>query len=197
MSFIVISDPACFNGEYQLINQLFEAGMPHFHLRKPGVGKDHCAKLISRIDPRYHERIALHQFHEMVKDFPLITRLHYPEKHRKNNDSYNRNYTLSTSIHSLNELDKLSHFDYTFFGPVFNSLSKPGYSGLTSTELLLPRSNNRIKIIALGGIEENKIEKVKHFGFDGLAILGGIWNDKKQVLSNFKKLINKYNESFN
>lgn len=197
MAFIVISDPFYFNDEARLINQLFEAGMPYFHLRKPGTGKDHCANLISGIDPCYHERIALHQCHEMVENFPLITRLHYPEKYRKENDSYNRNYTRSTSIHSLKDLNKLTDFDYTFFGPVFNSLSKPGYSGLTSTELQLPSSSNRIKIIALGGIEENKIEKVKRMGFDGLAVLGSIWCNKKQVLSNFKKLIYKYNESFN
>ncbi|WP_316819016.1 thiamine phosphate synthase [Pedobacter nyackensis] len=197
MSFIVISDPLSFEHESELINLLFETGMPLFHLRKPGMDIDSYAKLISLIDSSYHNRIALHQFHELVSDFALIKRLHYPEKLRTEGCKYEQDNVLSTSIHSLNELDKLQSFDYAFYGPVFNSISKPGYIGLDVGKLELPAGNKRIKLIALGGIELDKVEKVKLIGFDGLAVLGTIWRDKKQAVFEIKSLIDKYNETFN
>lgn len=197
MSFIVISDPLGFEQEADLINQLFEAGMPLFHLRKPDMDINDYTQLISSIDPVYYDRIALHQFHELANNFPLIKRLHYPEKFRKEGYKYNDTNVLSTSIHSLHELHKLEHFDYTFYGPVFNSLSKPGYMGLASVKLKLPVDNKRIKLIALGGIDLDTVEKVKPMGFDGIAVLGAIWNNKERSVDKIKQLIDKYSDSFN
>lgn len=197
MSFIVISDPLGFEQEADLINQLFEAGMPLFHLRKPDMDINDYTQLISSIDPVYYDRIALHQFHELANNFPLIKRLHYPEKFRKEGYKYNDTNVLSTSIHSLHELHKLEHFDYTFYGPVFNSLSKPGYMGLATVKLKLPVDNKRIKLIALGGIDLDTVEKVKPMGFDGIAVLGAIWNNKERSVDKIKQLIDKYNDSFN
>lgn len=196
MSFIIISDPLGFEHEADLINQLFENGMPIFHLRKPGMDIEDYSKLISLIGSAYHDKIALHQFHELVNDFPLIKRLHFPEQLRTEGYKYHEAHLLSTSIHNLNELDKLEPFDYAFYGPVFNSLSKPGYMGLDVDKLKLP-IRKRIKLIALGGITLDKVEKVKQMGFDGIAVLGFIWNNKKLSTHNLKSLINKYNNTFN
>ena len=196
MSFIVISDPVCFEEEADLINQLFEQGMPVFHLRKPDGDIASYGRLLSSIVPSYHDRIALHQFHELVKDFPLISRLHYPESFREKACKYSGKYRLSTSIHSLNKLEELNDFDYTFYGPVFDSISKPGYAGLNVAALEIPQAVNRTKLIALGGISIEKVHSLKLMGFDGMAVLGSIWNDKKQAVASFKSLINKYNESF-
>lgn len=197
MAFIVISDAAFFKDEADLINQLFENGMSILHLRKPGGDIANYARLISSIVPAYHNRIALHQFHELVKDFPLIQRLHYPEYNRNNGMTYDKKHTLSTSIHHLDKLEDLVDFDYTFYGPVFDSLSKPGYAGLSAEALKLPQTNNRTKLIALGGIDVERVQQVKRMGFDGMAVLGSVWNDKKSALTSFKSLIIKYHEIYN
>ena len=194
MKLIVISDPVCFEAEASLINQLFDAGMSVFHLRKPQTNKLAYAKLITQIDECYHDRIALHQFHELATDFPLIKRLHYPEWLRKTiaeeTEHHMQAIIKSTSIHDLKDMNQLRGFDYTFYGPVFNSLSKPGYTGVANADLVLPEQKNGCKIIALGGIDAKKIEQVKHMGFDGLAVLGAIWNDKQLTLESFTTLIN-------
>lgn len=197
MDLIVVSDPAYFEGEAKLINQLFEAGMAIFHLRKPGTDQSACTRLIDQIEERYHNRIALHQFHELSKDFIAIKRLHFPEQHRKEGLKNMQGYTLSTSVHHLDDLNELTGFDYTFYGPVFNSISKQGYAGLGATNLILPDQNRGVKIIGLGGIDHEKVQDVKLMGFDGMAVLGTIWNNKKQAVQNFKLLINKHKEHFN
>jgi len=197
MSLIVISDPLSFTGEADLINQLFDAGMTIFHLRKPGIDKSDYTKLISQIAKHYHDRVALHQFHELRKDFASIKRLHYQEQLRKEGSINVDGYTLSTSIHHLDDLNELKGFDYTFYGPVFNSISKQGYTGLSTEELILPDKNRSIKIIGLGGIDHEKVQDIKLIGFDGIAVLGTIWNNKNLAIKNFKSLINKYKEHFN
>jgi len=195
MKLIVISDPVYFKNEAHLINQLFDAGMPLFHLRKEGFTRQAYAALIDGIDKRFHDRIALHQFHELVVDFPSLNRLHYPEWLRKETIAKDLaiamdKYILSTSIHHLNDLSDLTGFDYTFYGPVFNSISKPGYPGIANIDFELPRYIDSPKVIALGGITAEKINPVKHMGFDGFAVLGTIWTEKEEAIKNLKRLIN-------
>ena len=196
MDLIVVSDAVYFENEAKLINQLFEAGMAIFHLRKPGTDQSAFKGLIDQIEKQYHNRIALHQFHELSKDLTDIKRLHFPEQRRKEVFKNVDGYTLSTSIHHLDELKNVVGFDYTFYGPVFNSISKQGYSGIGSADLVLPE-NSGIKIIGLGGIDHEKVQDVKLMGFDGVAVLGAIWNNKQQAVQNFKSLINSYKEHFN
>ncbi|WP_316811593.1 bifunctional hydroxymethylpyrimidine kinase/phosphomethylpyrimidine kinase [Pedobacter heparinus] len=193
MKLIVISDPLYFEGEGPLINQLFEAGLAVFHLRKPGSGRMDYARLIGEIEPRFLDRIALHQFHELTREFPGIKRLHYPEAQRKAMmDTYQafplEGYVLSSSVHELDALQDLADFDYTFYGPVFDSLSKPGYRGIAAADFRLPASSLEVPLIALGGIAAGKMATVKAMGFAGMAVLGAIWADKTLVLQNFKLL---------
>lgn len=200
MALIVISEPFCFPTESNLINLLFDAGLSILHLRKPGIDRSEFKKLISEIDEKYHNRIALHQFHDLHHAFPFIKRLHYPEQFRNTNSNEKSDelegYTLSTSVHQLNDLKKLNGFDYTFYGPVFNSISKLGYTGLSKANLMLPDQNRKAKIIGLGGITPQNIQEIKQLGFDGAAVLGTIWRDKTAVIRNFKSLLIRYNKNF-
>ncbi len=205
MELIVLSEPTFFKDEARLVNQLFEAGLSHFHLRKPESDRRTYTSLIREIDERYHDRIALHGFHDLILDFPAISRLHYPEWLRKgtfkdgmhNAGSALKDCIRSTSVHQLKDLKELEGFDYTFYGPVFNSISKPGYAGLASPDLLLPERKNKLRIIALGGIDPGKILEVKRMGFDGLAALGAIWNQKEDAIDNFKQLVDISKMHFN
>lgn len=193
MELIVISSPSPLAAEGRLINQLFQAGMSCFHLRKPDRGFETIRDLLGEIEPGYHDRIALHQFHEMAPELG-ITRLHYTEaarsrtppsafwKHRK------AGCTLSTSIHQLNALNGLEHFDYAFYGPVFNSISKPGYTRTVPDNFICPKADHQARLIALGGIQACNLGKIKQMGFDGAAVLGTLWNDPHQTLQRFKQL---------
>lgn len=195
MELFVISDPFAFKGETALINSLFESGMSVFHLRKEGLGRADYAALLEGIQPQYHDRIALHQFHELILDFPDINRLHYQEWLRRETaqqdlSNQKNGRVLSTSIHQLASLQETTDFDYTFYGPVFNSISKPGYAGVIEQDFTLPVVRPA-RIIALGGIEWNNLEQVKALGFEGLAVLGAIWKDRIHAVSNFKNIQEK------
>ena len=76
MELIVISNPQPVADESIIINKLFQEGLRCFHVRKPESDYPTVKQLLNEIAPRFYDRIALHQFHEMASDFG-IKRLHY------------------------------------------------------------------------------------------------------------------------
>lgn len=186
---IVISSPTPVTKESFLINQLFDEGLPVFHLRKPDSSSQELVLLLQEIDPLHHSKIALHSHHYLAKSFG-INRLHYTEASRKQltdvDFSENENI-LSTSVHSVEDFMNLSeHFSYAFLSPVFNSISKPDYEA-KAFDLTALDKNRSTKLIALGGIDETNCRKPYEIGFDGIALLGAIWNNANGIM-NFKKI---------
>ncbi len=100
-----------------------------------------------------------------------------------------RDFT-SRSCHDLATLrGVLGHYDSAFFGPVFPSISKPGYAteltaqverGVPPNEissLLNSRTSceRRTAVLALGGITADRLPQIRALGFDGVAVLGAVW----------------------
>jgi thiamine-phosphate pyrophosphorylase len=188
---IVISDAVLRKDEATIINALFDEGMQIFHLRKPSATASELQQLLQAINSKHHAKIALHQHHELAENFG-INRLHYPEVKRKNASAAGWKqlkkvgFQLSTSIHNI---DEVVHevFDYVFFGPVFNSISKVGYAATINENTVLPKKQT--KQIAIGGIDANNCAKALQMGFDGVAVLGAIWQSNT-ALHQFKQIQN-------
>ncbi len=95
-----------------------------------------------------------------------------------------KGFTLSTSIHVLEDRYALSNvFDYAFFGPVFNSFSKPDHKPKTDEIPKLNQEERKTKIVAIGGVDANKIMQLQEAGFDGAALLGAVWNPLNRDLN--------------
>jgi thiamine-phosphate pyrophosphorylase len=201
MQLVVVSNPIAIVDEAKIINKLFESGLEIFHLRKPDHPLTAIRKLLDEIDPQYYQGISLHQFHEIASEY-RIDRLHFPEKVRRETGDgkikflSESGYRLSTSIHRLADLDSLVGFGYAFFSPVFNSLSKLGYLGVVAADFKHTKTQ-KIDLIALGGVAVENITKCIGMNFDGVAVLGAIWNDPLNAIvsfNNMKQVI--YNETY-
>ncbi len=80
-------------------------------------------------------------------------------------------------------------YEYAFLSPIFDSISKEGYKSKFSHELHESTRNKFVKIreisgvgiIALGGIDEDKIEICRELGFAGVAVCGAIWANSNPV----------------
>ena len=199
---VVISSPTAVADEAIIINALFDEGLEVLHLRKPDYGKDEIRSLMEKIKPQYYNRIALHHHHELADDFG-INRLHYSEANRPPNPQKGLQQPLacieaplgglgaflSTSIHNVEDYKNLSSsFAYTFFGPVFDSISKVGYTSSLSGDFVFPVEPGLPKVIAMGGIDPANIQKAKEMKFDGVAVLGTIWSKPENSISQFKAL---------
>lgn len=196
MKLIVISTPACIVDEPLIINNLFIAGLKYLHLRKPESDSKSVKDLLNGIEPRFYDRISLHQFHEMAVDYG-IKRLHYTEKARVASgptqwqSKLNDGFILSTSIHDISILPGLFAFDYVFYGPIFDSISKKGYKSNLTPDFKLKKNPSNAKVIALGGIKLSNLTKLKAMGFDGAAVLGTLWSEPNKAVECFIQLMKK------
>lgn len=189
---IVISNPTPVPNETTIINGLFDAGMEIFHLRKPEYNLREIKMLLKEIHTQYHHQIALHQHHEIANEYG-IKRWHLTEAKRKemSEQALRRlredNNILSTSIHNIEAYNTLSSaFDYTFFGPVFNSISKEGYASSLKNDFVFPVKKNYPKVIAIGGIDAINIQQVMDMQFNGVVVLGTIWQNPEESIQQFK-----------
>jgi thiamine-phosphate pyrophosphorylase len=190
MIVVIVSHPTELNNEAAHINELFKQGMELFHLRKPGYSVEQYEALLDHIKPEYYHNIVLHQHHQLVPKYN-IKRVHYPEakrKEAKEEEFVNwkqQGFALSTSIHALGDhKDLSSQFDYTFFGPVFESISKPGYKPTNDKFPIVKDLERKIKIIAIGGVTPDKMMLLNDFGFDGVALLGAVWDQLAKAQKN-------------
>ena len=189
---IVISYPTAITDEATIINALFDEGLEIFHMRKPQADAGELRGLLEKINPTYHHRIALHQHHEIAADYG-IKRWHFTEANRnKINEEpliqlKMANHILSTSIHHVEAFKGLPFsFDYTFFGPVLNSISKQGYISSLSADFIFPVEGNYPKVVAIGGIDATNIHQVKLMQFKAIALLGAIWQKPDESIQQFK-----------
>lgn len=190
MQLIVISPEKTIQQEQSTLIELFENGLNYFHLRKSEWNRKEMADYLQSIPKSFHPSIILHNHHDLINEFQLkgvhFSR-HIPFK--KSNALHQ-----SISCHSFKEINEQKHpFDYFFLSPVFDSISKPGYSAAFDlTELSAELKSSTKNIIALGGIDEQNIEKAKLYGFRGVAILGALWkqDNGKSIVDKFKRIHN-------
>lgn len=178
MNIVVITNELFFEGEDKAINALFEAGLQRLHLRKPHASANECERFIQSIDSRWYSRISLHDHFELAKKYG-IGGLHLNSRHPQ--PPYGFTGMLSRSCHSLKEISEEKYkYDYLFLSPVFDSISKQGYTAkFGGGELQAAAADGTIdnKIIALGGITPEHIEEAAACNFGGAAVLGYIWKD--------------------
>jgi thiamine-phosphate pyrophosphorylase len=189
---VVVSSPAPVPQEAECFNRLFEAGLEVLHVRKPEAGAEVFNDLLRGIDPRYYARLSWHHQHTVGEAWGM-RRIHLTSVVRQQTSIAQLDRwkaagrTLSTSIHTQEEYTALpSAIDYALLGPVFPSISKPGYQ--SASPLRAPvRGSQAAKLIAIGGIEPHRCQAVYALGFDGIAVLGSIWQQGDPV-ENFKQV---------
>ena len=185
---IVITPEDKVQNETEIINQLFQEGLNLLHIRKPFINSEEMTDFIQKIDSKFHSQLVLHSHYDLAENFN-ISRFHFREVDRQNGLSQSfTDKTISTSVHDIETFNELSgNWEYSFISPVFPSISKKGY-GENSNILndIKKRDNPNVKLIALGGINENNIKEVFESEVDGVALLGAIWGNDKP-LGAFKK----------
>lgn len=185
---IVITYPTEVANEIAIIHSLFENGLKLLHIRKPEYSETKMAAFLTALGNDYSSRLVLHSHHHLA-DASGIKRFHFTKEAGNNPFRIsNPKRVISASTHSVQEFNALEdHYDYAFLSPVFPSISKTGYqSSENLVKSIENRTNLKTKLIALGGISPENIPFTLSKGFNGVALLGAIWNTE-DPLKNFKK----------
>lgn len=178
MEKIVITHPDSIPYELHQIHQLFADGLEVMHIRKPNFSEQEYFDFIQQIDSTFYDRLVICSFHEIGLKIGF-KRFHFNRTDYLNHKDFEKfsDCILSTSTHSIEEFNALNtRINYAFLSPVFESISKKGYvSERNLLEEIKERKNHSTKLIALGGItEENKHIALEH-GFNGVAMMGDVW----------------------
>ncbi len=175
---LIISPPENIPSEIRMVRSLLEQGLQQFHIRKPGISDFDMINYITSIPKNYHRFLVLHSHYYLAKEFELKG-IQVGIKSVDEAKEYRNCFTyVGYSAHSFDEIIANKHiYTHFFLSPVFNSISKKGYSPnfeLSEISDFL-QENTELKVIALGGITNNNCRQCIDIGFSGIALLGGIW----------------------
>ena len=210
MELVVLSAPEDVNDEIDIIKGFFEFGLQRFHLRKPFFSASQTEYIIKQLPEHHYSKIVLHEHHHLADKYKLGG-IHFTQKHFKWNASGMRSFstmikpkegkTISASFHSLSEVsENAGNYNYLFLSPVFDSISKKNYPGsfeLTKLKEFFQQYKmscstvERAKVIGLGGVKIENISIALDVGFDGVALFGTLWMQKKSedIMNTFQQFM--------
>ena len=196
---ILFTYPQAIPHETLLVNNLMKEDWDFLHVRKPDFDRDEMMNYLEVI-PDLHHKIVLHSHYDLIKEYDLagiclnrkaLGTMTYEEELTSSCDIRpltNRNGIISIfgvkpdlvaySAHGFSEIQSLPfNTDYVFLSPIFDSISKKGYrSGFDDPQIIsaFNRDTDR-KVIALGGVNNDRMARCEELGFEGYAMLGHIW----------------------
>ncbi|HZZ56986.1 MAG TPA: thiamine phosphate synthase [Opitutaceae bacterium] len=167
--------------EFAVLGELLRLGLKRYHVRKPGWSEERLARWIETADPAWRPRLVIHSHHRLAEAFG-VGGVHGPELGA---GQAAPGLWRSRSCHSLPEVERAARegaCDSVFFSPVFASASKPGRKGFTGDEFARfaawkrSRPAAALQVLALSGVTPERVTDCRRAGFDGVAVMGGIWN---------------------
>lgn len=177
MRLIVITSETPVTAEAEAIMTMLDRGVERVHLRHPGLSADDVAAIIEKIDARYHYRLSLNDFHELASRYGCG--IHLNGRNPLAPEGFDG--IVSHSCHSVAEASTVASMtDYRFISPVFDSISKQGYTAaFTPGELRRAFADGLLDgdTFALGGVSADNIGRLRDTGFTGAAVLGAAWGD--------------------
>ncbi|GAC1442537.1 MAG: thiamine phosphate synthase [Sediminibacterium sp.] len=195
MDVVIITPEQNAPREIELVNHFLEKGARRIYLRKPSFELDDYRNYLNQIATHYHSFISLPDHFELLTTYgPMGIHLKSDPAGKKNFNSNSlpvKPSAISASFHSWEEIEEdLFPFDYVFISPVFDSISKKGYkAGIDIAgaarikKIRKDRGVHCPAIIALGGVTAATIPLLQEQGFDGIAVLGSLWESPDPVMA--------------
>ena len=193
----LVANPTQIENEWDILTELFEAGLEKFYLRRPNLRLRKYEECLNNIPERFWERVVLHEHFTIMYDYPF-KEIHLKTKERKAfqnkerykklvNEAHRANIKCSTSVHNFSELKDLDGtIGSIWVSPVFDSISNPSHKADFDWILGLKNYTSKSKVVAIGGIHENNIGALNRQSFYEAALLGSIWKRPKSAIENFK-----------
>lgn len=172
MKTIAITVPYIFRGEADEISTLLRSGKAdRVHIRKPMATPDEISLLIESIPTDLYHCLTIHD-HPYLAVKHGLGGIHLNSRSNHIPDGWNG--IVSRSLHSPDEISRLTNEDYAFLSPIYPSISKPGHTPSFPIESLRGAIDNRM--IALGGVTPDHFQEIRSIGFGGVAMLGHFWS---------------------
>ncbi|HXN35559.1 MAG TPA: thiamine phosphate synthase [Opitutaceae bacterium] len=181
MQIAVISPESTDPRELPAMEGFLAAGLWRYHVRKPSWTERELEAWLRALPVAWRPRLVLHQHHALVATLGLGGRHEKGDSQRAEGES--------RSCHDLPRLRRyLRSFGQVLFGPVFPSLTKPGYGPAADfpwreLQRILKERDDRgsARVLAIGGVTAERLGRCGELGFDGAAVMGAVWNGPDPV----------------
>jgi thiamine-phosphate pyrophosphorylase len=118
MHLVLLSPPVELPQEQAVLRSLFAAGLQTYHLRKPSSSLGQLRQYLEELPPQYRNRVVVHQHHSLARECGLKG-LHFRERDRQARLVERvPGLTMSTSIHSLQQLGDCGEGCMGFAAPI-------------------------------------------------------------------------------
>ncbi len=178
----ILTLPTFHYRELNVLKEILE--WPHvlIHIRKPQMSKQELGDYLAQFTKCQHEKLILHGYPELARKNG-ISKTHYSTimRNRNSAEALSAASVISTSTHSWAEFNSLdSPILMAFIGPVFTSISKPGYHPTPELDIER-RQNYKVQAIALGGLSSTNISSILASGYDDFGLCGAIWQANSPI----------------
>lgn len=184
MKLTIISSESDIPRETELVRSLFRAGLQRFDLRKPAWSAQGVESFLGTLSAGERARLVIHSHPGLAARWGLGG-THEPDQGEVLAKPVASFGLTSRACHDLKTLSAaLGRYDAVVVSPLFESISKPGYG--PSKKFTLPElkallnqrtpPRRRTVVYALGGITAANTMECGELGFDGVMVLGAIWN---------------------
>jgi len=206
MKVVVVSPEKELAEEQGMVQEMFRLGLRNYHVRKPKYSTDKLRSYLSKFDERYLDRIVIHTHHELATQFK-VKGIHLTERHRKKKAfrtwltmkwvKFRRpDIQVTTSFHVIQSITRNHNpeYRYVFLNPIFESISKIGYKSTFNDDSLREAlKKTKYKVLAMGGVTFDNIDRVIDFGFHGFGLVGTLWQNENPV-KEFQRITEKCKE---
>jgi thiamine-phosphate pyrophosphorylase len=185
MRIVVISPESRDPREVSAMEGFFAAGLERYHVRKPSWSAPDLEAWLRGLPGAWRPRLVLHQHHFLAGKLGLGG-CHERDQAR---DKPSPLRATGRSCHDLASLERhMGRCDSILFGPVFASLTKPGYGppedfpwDRLRALLRGGRAAGSCRVLAIGGVTAGRLSRCSELGFDGAAVLGAVWSDSDPI----------------
>ena len=171
---VIITSPRFFPGEAEMLSLLLGGLDCRVHLRKPGCTERQMRGLIEALPEEFRPELTLQDHLSLVPEYG-VGGVHPTSRFPVVPEGWSG--LVSRSCHSLGEVAMCRDADYVFLSPVFDSISKSGYSSAFTDEQLRSAPEIDGHVYALGGVRPEHFPLLAEYGFGGAALLGHVWRD--------------------
>ena len=205
MKLIVVSSAYDIENEIGLIELMFRKGMYKFHLRKPNYTTKDYETFLDRLHPKFRKHIIIHSRHNMAFRYKLKG-INLGRNHKRTKlktfwkvfkmKLINKKLIVTSEFDSLTQFNASRYpYDYVMLSPVYDSISKKGKRSKFNHSRLKKafKTKKNYEVYAGGGITASRIPHCQELGFDGVAVMGSIWESEDPIAS-FEECLNVCNK---
>ena len=171
---VIITPPRFLPGEAEMLSLLLGGLDCRVHLRKPGCTERQMRGLIEALPEEFRPELTLQDHLSLAPEYG-VGGVHPTSRFPVAPEGWTG--LVSRSSHSLGEVAMCRDADYVFLSPVFDSISKSGYSSAFTDAQLRSAPEIDGHVYALGGVRPEHFPLLAEYGFGGAALLGHVWRD--------------------